>query len=282
MKPDPLYVGARRVLLDALVTLRPHLDSIVLVGAQAVYLHTGKTELAVAPFTLDADVVIDPTNLATAPDLSQTMLDANFSPGPTGNPGHWIGSTRVQNRVVDIEVDLMVPEQMSNNPGHRSARLSGHHRNSARSVRGLEATVIDNEWLLVEALEETDDRSVWCRVAGPSALLVAKAHKIQDRLEPGTRLDRQKDKDALDMYRIALAVPESRLVPSFLALVNDNRSATATQDGLRVISRLFSSPRSVGVQMTSRALGGSVPANRITAVLTNLGRLSSRLLGQLD
>ncbi len=47
--PDPLYVRARRALLDALDALEPHLDAIVLVGAQAVYLHTADTDLAVAP-----------------------------------------------------------------------------------------------------------------------------------------------------------------------------------------------------------------------------------------
>jgi len=38
-KPDLEYVKARRVLLDALVCLAPHADALVLVGAQAVYLH---------------------------------------------------------------------------------------------------------------------------------------------------------------------------------------------------------------------------------------------------
>lgn len=34
--PAPEYVSARRVLLDALTALEGHLDSLVLVGAQAV------------------------------------------------------------------------------------------------------------------------------------------------------------------------------------------------------------------------------------------------------
>jgi hypothetical protein len=36
-EPDPLYVKARHALLDALDALRPHLDAITLVGAQAIY-----------------------------------------------------------------------------------------------------------------------------------------------------------------------------------------------------------------------------------------------------
>jgi len=43
-----LYVLARQVLLDALEALGAHRDAIVLVGAQAVYLHVGDADLAVA------------------------------------------------------------------------------------------------------------------------------------------------------------------------------------------------------------------------------------------
>ena len=41
---DELYVIARRVLLDALEALGPHRDATILVGAQAIYLHTGDAE----------------------------------------------------------------------------------------------------------------------------------------------------------------------------------------------------------------------------------------------
>ena len=39
--PELEYVIARRVLLDALTALRAHLDALVIVGAQAVYLDVG-------------------------------------------------------------------------------------------------------------------------------------------------------------------------------------------------------------------------------------------------
>jgi len=43
--PDPLYVRARSALLDVLEALEPHVDAVVLVGAQAVYIHTGKADV---------------------------------------------------------------------------------------------------------------------------------------------------------------------------------------------------------------------------------------------
>ena len=68
-EPDPLYVLARRVLLDGLQALGAHREAIILVGAQAIYLHTGDAELAVAPFTTDSDLVLDPTRLQPHPLL---------------------------------------------------------------------------------------------------------------------------------------------------------------------------------------------------------------------
>jgi hypothetical protein len=41
-------VAARCVLLDALQALQPHLDAVILVGAQAIYLHTLASDLITA------------------------------------------------------------------------------------------------------------------------------------------------------------------------------------------------------------------------------------------
>jgi len=81
-KPDPLYVKARKVLLDLLEALQDHRDALVLVGAQAVYVHTGDTELDVAEYTTDADFSISPRDLAGTPFIEDLLMAAQFSPGP--------------------------------------------------------------------------------------------------------------------------------------------------------------------------------------------------------
>ena len=50
INPDPEYIAARRVLLDALEALGENRKALVLVGAQAIYLHVGEGDLAVAPY----------------------------------------------------------------------------------------------------------------------------------------------------------------------------------------------------------------------------------------
>jgi len=79
---EPEYVIARRVLLDALAALRAHLDALVIVGAQAVYLHVGEGDLALAPYTTDGDLVVEPDRLADRPDVAEAMTSAGFRPDP--------------------------------------------------------------------------------------------------------------------------------------------------------------------------------------------------------
>ena len=57
--PEPEYVAARRVLLDAYEALGTHRKAVVLVGAQAIYLHVGEGDLAVTPYTTDGDLAIE-------------------------------------------------------------------------------------------------------------------------------------------------------------------------------------------------------------------------------
>ncbi len=76
--PDPLYVAARCVLLDALEAVEQHLDALTLVGAQAVYLQTGDADLAVSPYTTDGDLAIDPARLGPEPLIEVSMERAGF------------------------------------------------------------------------------------------------------------------------------------------------------------------------------------------------------------
>jgi len=76
--PDPEYVAARRVLLDALEALGTHRKAVVLVGAQAIYLHVGAGDLAVAPYTTDGDLAIDPRELGEQPAIAATLEAAGF------------------------------------------------------------------------------------------------------------------------------------------------------------------------------------------------------------
>jgi hypothetical protein len=133
--PDPLDVRARAALLDAIEALDPHLDAIVLVGAQAIYLHTGDADLAVAEYTTDADFTVSPYGLADAPLLGDLLGAAGFT--PREHPGGWLSRD-------GIYIDIMVPEALAG-PGTRGARLGPHGKRAARRAKGLEGALVDRE-----------------------------------------------------------------------------------------------------------------------------------------
>ncbi|AUG30590.1 MULTISPECIES: GSU2403 family nucleotidyltransferase fold protein [Microbacterium] len=190
---SPEYVAARRVLLDALEALGPHLDAIVLVGAQAVYVHAPLGDPR-PTYTTDADLALDPELLGTHPDIARSLADAGFAPNTTGNPGSWVS-------VDGVVVDLMVPLGAMPLSSRRTAPLEGHGPLTARRTRGLELALFDNAPVALTALEPQDSRAIEVRVAGPAALVIAKAIKIQERVE-GAREDRVTSKDAGDLLRL--------------------------------------------------------------------------------
>lgn len=133
--PDPLYVAARRTLLDALEAVQEHLNAIVLVGAQAVYVHTGEGELEVAPYTTDGDLALDPGQLGADPLIESLLEGADFVQSPT-HVGRWAKSVLVEGIQRGMIVDLLVPETLGG-PGRRAARIPPHDRRAARKVQIL-------------------------------------------------------------------------------------------------------------------------------------------------
>lgn len=236
------YIQARKILLDACEALEDHRHAIILVGAQAIYLHTGDGDLAVAPYTADADLAIDPSLLDTLPPLEMKMASAGFL--RTDQPGIWKSHSTVT-------IDLLVPESLGG-IGRRGARLEGHADNSARKVRGLESVLVDREKMQVTSLEETDPRSFEINVAGSGALLIAKLYKIGERKDNPAR---QKPKDALDVYRLLQAIPITEFVHAFSRLYNDSRSQESAKAAQSLLTELFSAETAPGTLMVAQAIG---------------------------
>jgi len=271
--PDPLYVAARRVLLDALGALEPHLKALVLVGAQAVYIHAGEADLAVAPYTTDGDLAIDPRRLEPKPLLEVSLRRAGFT--LLGEAvGIWQASVDVEGVRREIGVDLLVPESLGG-AGRRAARIPPHGSRVARKVAGLEGALVDCELHPLGALDPADKRQFELTVAGPAALIVAKVHKITERKGDA---DRRSDKDALDVYRLLRAVATETLAQRFGTLLADPLSRRAVEAARAQLAQLFGRVNAPGTQMAVRAAEPFEDADTLAA---SIAALTEDLLNSL-
>lgn len=263
-----LLVRTRSALIDAVEALKEQQNSIIVIGAQAVFLHAGTLGVALAETTKDTDFALDPRTLADDPHVEDAMRDSGFYPSPNGQPGAWVTPT-------GIPVDLMVPEALAGKPSRRSVDVLPHDGHAMRRARGLEAVLIDNQMMPVSALDPADDRVVQVRVAGPAALLVAKAHKIWERVNTPHRLN---DKDAHDAYRLLHAFDTPSLSDTFLTLLDDDICGEVTQEAVSYLAKLFSSPASLGARMAGRAEEGvGDPEFVASAVSLMVGELVTSL-----
>jgi hypothetical protein len=265
VRPDQLAVVARRVLLDGLDALRPHIDAITVIGAQAVYLRTPHAPIASAAYTSDGDLGVDPVLLGDKPLIDEALRDAGFRLRTDSQPGIWSRSEIIDGRSVDVGLDILVGASVVD--GGRAARIPPHDKMSAKKVPGIEAALVDRSPLLVGGLDSVDTRRIAVNVAGAAALLVAKAFKINDRLGDAVRRpDRLTDKDAGDVLRIMMATPVVGVAASFAELVVDQRVGDIATTGLALLRDLFGGADTPGVRMATAALRGDVPEERIRAL----------------
>lgn len=266
-----LLVAARGALLDALDALSVHTDAVIVIGAQAIYLHTGAAPVALAEATKDSDLALDTRRLAEHPLIEDAMLAAGFHLNlEDRQPGAWLNAQ-------GVPVDLMVPDSLAGGSGRRGARIPPHSKHAARRAVGLEAAIIDHAPTEVRALASGDDRVHTANVAGPSALLVAKLHKLGER--QGTR-GRLVDKDAHDIYRLLVAIPTDDLAATLRRLQRNELAGPVTEHALIFLSELFAAGAdAAGSMMAGRAEEGVGEPQTVSA---SVGYLAEDLLTALN
>lgn len=258
------YIAARTVLLDALEALGSQREAIIVVGAQAVYLRTGDAGITgVAPYTTDADLALAPARLADEPHIETLMGNADFE--QKGDPGVWWKTVDIAGEPTDVEVDIMVPERYAPAGGRRSVRLPPHDKMIARKAIGLEGSMVDHDLIEIAALDDSDPRRFTVRVAGPAALIIAKVHKLRDRLAQGNA-DRIADKDAADVYRLMLTVPVSEVLVRLRPMLDDEMAGSVCRDAVDLMAQLFGARGAEGVRMAIDALRVAVPADRVADI----------------
>jgi hypothetical protein len=117
------------------------------------------------------------------------------------------------------------------------------------------------------ALDPADARQATVEVAGVAALLVAKAHKIRERLDTG-RPNRLSDKDAADVYRIMQTTRPATVAETMRTLLEAPMSGAVTVRALDLVRDLFARRAGEGVAMAQRALQLAVDPDQVAALCT--------------
>ena len=183
----------------------------------------------------------------------------------SAEPGIWQKQVEIDGIEFDVPVDLIVPAEAAPPGGTRGARLPGHGKRAARKTSGLEAALVDNDVMPVEALDPGDRRRARLRVAGVAALLVAKTHKLGDRIESG-RSDRLDDKDAADVVRMMQTSSPSAVAGTLQMLLDHPTARASTEFAIERFKELFGERACVGIEMAARALRGAMPEDRVRAI----------------
>ena len=91
--------------------------------------------------------------------------------------------------------------------------------------------------------------------AGPAALVIAKIHKIAERVTLSP--NRLVDKDAHDLYRLLIDTDTHELASKFRALLQEGVCGEVTRQALTHLKELFASgPEATGSAMAGRAETG--------------------------
>ncbi len=102
-------------------------------------------------------------------------------------------------------------------------------------------------------------------VAGYAALLVAKFHKLGDRLTTPKRLHA---KDAGDVYRLFDAISPDDVANTVRSLLDDERSTATTTKALAYLDHLFVTPASTGTRLAVDALRTVLPEETVSAAIS--------------
>lgn len=114
------------------------------------------------------------------------------------------------------------------------------------------------------------------KVAGTAALVVAKAHKLGERLATPPRLVA---KDAGDLYRLFESTAMAQMVNTTAQLLADPRSAAITEQALDYLVQLFGTPGSPGVRLATQALADVANASTVAAMIVGYTRNLAQEVG---
>ncbi|WP_209326342.1 hypothetical protein [Brevibacterium renqingii] len=248
---DPGTVLSRRALIDVIVGLSEHLEALTVLGGHAVIEMTWHLDaLPVPDTTQDGDLGVAPQLLADSPLLFEKMTELGFEAARPDRPGIW---SPIEQRDLPpherASVDLIAPRAVAAENIRRpirAARVGAHGKHSVSATEGTELSLLDRSSRVLRSFDTGP--SVEAYVAGPTALLCAKAYKLHDRMDPSElsrNRERLRPKDFADVYRLLHAISGEEAARVFEQGAADERIGTAVGLGRDYLIELLRGPSAV-------------------------------------
>jgi hypothetical protein len=260
----PELVRARATLFDAVAALEDHIHAFTLIGAQAVYEHTKHYGAVPPTLTNDGDMGVDPDSVCDHPGISEALRQAGFE-AYRDRPGIWL---RPDGSDTPPSVDLLSPEAKAGR-GTRSTRIDGQEKSAVGRAAGLELAMLDRELMVLDSLNPDDRRQREMYVAGPAAILCAKAYKLAERVADARRpngRNRIKAKDAGDVWRLMATTDPKKVRATFAAGEDDPQLGPAIAAGRDHLVSLFSAA-GPGYDLAALDLADSLPEQQVHATI---------------
>lgn len=250
-------ITSRRALIDVITGLVDHREALTVLGGHAVIEVTqGLPSAPPDDTTRDGDLGVIPQLLADDPQLTTRMQELGYETARPERPGVWSPIAQRDRSIhVRDSVDLIAPmslarEGIGSTREIRAARVGPHGKHSVSATRGTELAVLDRKWRTLRPFD--DGPSVETYIAGPAALLCAKAYKLHDRLDP-TELrrnsERLRPKDFADVFRLILTISPDDAALVFLKGVEEEPISAAVQLGAEYLIEVLNDSATVATMV---------------------------------
>lgn len=231
---------SRRLIIETTRALGEHAGAVTVVGAHAVHVWVqdkwGDVEMET---TRDGDLAINPVYVAPDPKIVEMMEGIGLERASEDRPGiYGYSAERDLDLAQRTTIDLLVPEAFAGS-GRRSAELDGQ-KQAATRARGLELALFDRTLTTLHTFDEPND-VIEVHVAGQAALLIAKAHKIGERVADfDKRPDRLKPKDSGDVALLMMTIsPEEASATMANGCATQPLIAEAVKHGAQQLLALY-------------------------------------------
>ena len=276
---DVEIITSRRALIDLIVGLADHREALTVLGGHAVIEVTqGIPELPPDDTTRDGDLGVTPQLLGDDPNLSARMTELGYETARPERPGAWSPISQRNRDIHDRDsIDLIAPmalarDGLTSNRRIRAARVGVHGKHAVSATPGTELSIIDRQLRTLRSFDDGPTAEAY--VAGPAALLCAKAYKIHDRLDP-TELrrnaDRLRPKDFADLYRLLLVITPGDAAGVFSRGAADTRIGQAVSVGRDFLVEVLADAATVA-SMVADAWGDPTREAEFRAQVTGWGQ----------